>query len=113
MKNNIEIGVFAKDKNIKGSYIPLNPQIFPFPFLKIEPTKTESVKKNGAELIIQSFAKIKKSDKEKSKILHSGIIRIDDCNDEVYFGDNINLKTNQKDFFILSITNTQSRQTPP
>lgn len=104
MKSNFEVGVFVKDENIKGVYNPfIRPQQFPFTFLRVAPSKTETLVKRGAIFVVQSFSKLKATDKVKTKILHSGLIRLCEFEDEFYFGDNVNLKSNRKDFFIIEV----------
>lgn len=104
MVTNFTKGIFIKDENTKGLYIPFKqPQQFYFSFLRVAPSKTEILIKNGADYVLQSFSKLKATDKVKTKILHSGLIRLIDYKDEVYFGDNVNLKSKRKDFFIVKI----------
>ena len=104
MGSNYKLGIFVKDQNIRGMYFLQKPQQFYFPFLRINPSKDDTLKNNGAEYVIQSFLKISLSDQEKTKILHSGLIEVAGyagC----YFGDNVNLKKREKDFFILYLNN--------
>lgn len=103
MKSSLIIGAFVKDKDIRGMYNPFKLQYqFPFNFLRVSEIKTEIIKQNGADFVIQSFAKQKPTDKDKIKVLHSGLIRLKEFND-VYYGDNISLKNNRKDFFIVEM----------
>lgn len=71
-------------------------------FLRVSEIKTEIIKQNGADFVIQSFSKQKPTDKDKVKVLHSGLIRLNDFK-EAYYGDNISLKSNRKDFFIVEM----------
>lgn len=104
MVSNFAKGIFIKDENTRGLYNPFTqPQQFPFSFLRVTPSKTEILIKNGANYVLQSFSKLKATDKVKTKILHSGLKRLIDFEDEVYFGDNVNLKSKRKDFFIIEI----------
>lgn len=104
MKNDFTKGIFIKDENVRGNYTLSQPQHFYFSFLKVSPTKDEKIKKRGATFIIQSFKKLNITDKEKSKILHSGLLLVESINYEAYLGDNISRITNQKDFFIIKIS---------
>lgn len=103
MKNDFTKGIFIKDENVRGNYRLSQPQHFYFSFLKVSPTKDEKIKKRGAKFIIQSFKKLNITDKEKSKILHSGLLLVESISYEAYLGDNISRITNQKDFFIIKI----------
>lgn len=104
MGNDFKIGVFFKDENIRGMYFLRKPQQFYFPFLRINPSKDENLRKNGAEWVIQSFLKMSSMDREKTKVLHSGLLQLAGYSG-CYYGDNLNLKKNTKDFFILHLNN--------
>jgi len=104
MKNDFTKGIFIKDENVRGNYTLSQPPHFYFSFLKVSSTKDEKIKKRGATFIIQSFKKLNITDKEKSKILHSGLLLVENINYEAYLGDNISRIRNQKDFFIVKIS---------
>ncbi|MFB9108151.1 hypothetical protein [Flavobacterium gyeonganense] len=103
MLNSVEVGIFIKDENIRGVYIPLQPQQFLFPFLRVSPSSSDMLLDKGIKYVVQSFVKLHPEDKLKTKILHSGLKMVKEI-EECFFGDNINLKTDRKDFFILQLT---------
>lgn len=103
MVTNFTKGIFIKDKNIKGMYnILIEPQQFYFPFLRINPSKSDNLKTNGAKYVVQSFLKLSSKDRVKTKVLHSGLLKVTGYSN-CYFGDNVNLKSNRKDFFIMDL----------
>ena len=102
MESKVEVGIFVKDKNTRGLHIPFEPQQFYFPFIRINPSKSENLKLIGAEYVVQSFLKTSPKDRVKTKVLHSGLLKVTGYNN-CYFGDNVNLKSNRKDFFIMNL----------
>lgn len=102
MESKVEVGIFVKDKNTRGLYIPFEPQQFYFLFIRINPSKSENLILIGAEYVVQSFLKTSPKDRVKTKVLHSGLLKVTGYNN-CYFGDNVNLKRNRKDFFIMNL----------
>jgi hypothetical protein len=67
---------------------------FPFDFLKFEAVKSDYLRNNGAEVVVQSW-----KNRGKQKILHSGLIPlIGHCG--VYYGDNLN-ENGKKDYLLF------------
>lgn len=100
MRADFEIGVFKLDKTTRGLYVLEPHQLFSFDFLRVNQSKSEILKNKGVHLVVQSFSKTSAKDRIKTKVLHSGLLRVTSFKD-CHFGDNISLKQNRKDFFIL------------